>query len=723
MKRKKLNRIFIKQHGQSDCGVACLASIVRYYGGVTTLDYIRQISGTTKYGTNLLGLKEAAQVLGFNAWGLEAINIKELRKLEGPVILHVLIQKNLQHYVVFYGFEGNNAIIGDPQSGVELWSLSKLEEAWYYKALLKLEVTNSFKKDAKTESNFKWLQSIIKEDQSILSASLFLGFAIAVFSVATAVFTQQLIDSILPQKKVTNLIIGLSLLFAILLIKSGLSYVRSLFLTTQAREFNKRIIKQFYNSILLLPQPFFDSKKTGELVSRMNDTSRIQTVISNLVGTVLIELFMTVISIFAIFFYNSEMGFITFGVVPLSLCILLYFTKAVTTNQRDVMGLQATNESNYIDTITGISEIKSLNKQALFSEKTAYIYEKFQDKILDFGKIKIRFGFLLELVTITVLIVSLGYSSSLVFQNEMKIGELVAVLSLVGSIIPSLTRSIIFYIQIQEAKVAVERMKEFTNLEPEKGVEVSFDFSNGYGIQISGLNFKYPGTPSLLKDITLSIKPRKLIVLIGESGSGKSTLLQIIHRFYKQQSGDIFFGSTNINSVNPYLVRNHLGLIQQNIKIFNNSLLFNIALSDDESLINDALKWCNENGFHDYFIKFPQGYATLLGEDGVNISGGQKQLVAFARTLFRRPKILLVDEGTSAMDRSTENFILSLLNKAKEEIGILLVTHRIKTASKGDFIYILENGKISASGAPLDLLETENFYSRGFREIIETTVA
>lgn len=228
-----------------------------------------------------------------------------------------------------------------------------------------------------------------------------------------------------------------------------------------------------------------------------------------------------------------------------------------------------------------------------------------------------------------------------------------------------------------------------------------------------------------------------MVALLGESGGGKSTLLQLIQKFYLPEAGSINIHrlvdeKSNLENENDIetlplssgegigvrLWRELIGSVPQDLKIFNGNLLYNITLSDQLEDYQKAVAFCEEQGFGKYFQEFPQSYLTLLGEEGVNLSGGQKQLVVMARALFRQPKILLLDEATSAMDRNTENFILTLLQKAKQEIAILLVTHRIKTAQRCDRIYILENGEIASSGTPSELMLSSNFYSDSYRELV-----
>lgn len=712
---KTLRKQFILQHGQSDCGVACLSSIIKYHGGEKTLDEIRRLSGTTKTGTTLLGLFQGAKPLGLNAKGLEAESIQNLKELTSPAILHVLLENKLQHYVVFYGFENNQLIIGDPARGVELWSSEKLEGVWQSKSLLKLEPDESFEKKATKSGKYVNLIEWVKQDLNILLASLFLGILIAIFSLATAVFSQKLIDVILPTKEITKLVVGLVLFGFILLAKNGLAYVRSTFLITQSKDFNNRMISSFFKSLLDLPKSFFDSKKTGEMIARMNDTRRIQSTVSSLVGNLLIEFLVIITSLVGVFVYSIPIGFIVLGFVPIYLLILWKLNRPIITAQKDVMASYAMNESNYVDVITGISEVKSTGSMSLFHKTTTFLYNTFQEKVFSLGRIQIRFGILTEFTGILLLLSVISYSSVLVLQGQLLLGSMMAILTLSGSVGPALSRIAIFNIQMQEAKVAFNRMEEFTGLDAEDGKgKLLTTFSS---LNIESLHFNYPGSLSLLSNIEMRIQKGKITSLLGESGSGKSTILQLIQRFYAPQNGKILIEGKGLDSYDLTSCREATGVVPQDITIFNNYLLFNIALTDDPKKIEGVVEWCKSHGFNKYFEKFPQGYMTLLGEEGANISGGQKQLVGLARALYKNPKLLLVDEGTSAMDRDTEKFVMGLLQKIKKETAILMVTHRLQTALASDSLYLLEQGSIADSGTPSELIKRENFFSKNYKEL------
>jgi ATP-binding cassette, subfamily C, bacteriocin exporter len=329
MTSNKPKKTHTLQHDQTDCGVACLRSILRYYGGDATLETLRDLSGTSIQGTSLLGMQQAAEAQGLEA---EAYEIEDLDifKAEAtfPCILHVLIDQKLEHYVVCYKtLEGNSGyVIGDPAKGIEEWTETELLERWKTRAMLNLKPRADFEVLAHT-SNRKWVwfRNLVREDLPILSIASLMGMAIAVLSLSTAYFSQKLIDDFLPNNKINKLLLGLGLLLFILLAKSGLGYVRTLLLLRQSKDFNSRVANAFYKNLMYLPKAFFDNRKTGDLIARMNDTRRIQTTIVQLTGVVFIDVFVVIISLVFVFMYSWMLGVVCLLSLPLfGLLVYLY---------------------------------------------------------------------------------------------------------------------------------------------------------------------------------------------------------------------------------------------------------------------------------------------------------------------------------------------------------------------------------------------------------------
>lgn len=315
---KHIEKTHTIQLDHSDCGVACLLSIIKFYHGNHSIEKLRELSGTTKQGTTLLGLYQVANNIGFKAEGCEA-DIQSLIEHNQPVILHVVIDKQLQHYVVCYEYSKEKGfLIGDPSMGVCYLSVDELDKIWESKSCLTLELTHNFEKSITSKNNKrKWFLDLIKQDDKLLWISVLLGVIIACLGMAMSIFSQKLIDDILPSHKITKLVSGIGLLTILLLARVGISVLREYFLLQQTKEFNNRINNQFFSSLLYLPKFFFDTRKIGELVARLNDTQRIQSVIKLLTSSLVIDVLVSIISLVFLFGYTWKVGLISLFSLPI----------------------------------------------------------------------------------------------------------------------------------------------------------------------------------------------------------------------------------------------------------------------------------------------------------------------------------------------------------------------------------------------------------------------
>jgi len=458
---KKIN--IVLQLDFSDCGVASLLGIIKYYNGHATLERLRDLSGTNKQGTTLLGLQAAAEKMGLLATACKS-NTEQLIEFNCPAILHVVIQ-NRNHYLVFYEYSDHSFVIGDPAEGLVIYNRDQLNRIWESRVCLFLEPSDSFKtKSQIKKENKKRALTFIKNDISLLCVTAILGIIVTCLGLVMAIFSQRLIDDILPKRNFTKLNIGIALVFLLLLIKEAFSYLRQYFLLRQSKDFNIRIIDFFYNHLLKLPKSFFDTRKIGELTARLNDTSRIQRVISQLAGNVIIDVLMVIVSTIFIFVYSWQVGLASITFMPIFFFLVYRNVRKISDGQRSIMSSYAQTEANYISTLQGIEPIKNHNKQGLFEHSNAYIYKKFQDNIFSLGKTQMRLSFTANSFAATFLSSLLLFTSYQVLNNQLKLGELIALLGMAGSLLPSVANLALVIIPINEAKIAFERMFEFTGI-------------------------------------------------------------------------------------------------------------------------------------------------------------------------------------------------------------------------------------------------------------------
>lgn len=714
-----IKRCSLIQHDSSDCGVACLVSIIRYYGGDSTIEKIRNLSGTGKTGTTMLGLYQAANKSGLEATGYEAA-IDDIKEYPNTLILHVTIDERLEHYIICYGFENGEFIIWDPAKGLSLMREDELMKIWQSRKCLGLSPGKEFisKKERSVEKR-RWMLAMLKPDKDLLFVSAILGILISVLGLVMALYTQKLIDKILPSGEIRILLISSGLVLLLLFSRIIISSLRQLFLLSQGKIFNIRIVNDFFSSLMFLPKWFFDTRKTGDFVARLNDTMRIQRVIADLVSVYIIDCLVIIITTVILFNYSWIAGIISMICLPLFYVMVSSWNERIKTSQHDLMAGYALNESNFIDSIKGITEIKSMNWQNNFSARNRFIYSEFQEKIVSMGRIKVKLGLLTGFAGSVYLIIVLVSSSIQVMQSEMTQGELMAIISLSSSLLPSALNLALISIPASEVKVAINRMFEFTQIESEvSGEDKTNNNISIKRVTLKDISFRFPGQRLLIDRVNLAIEKGKVISLVGESGCGKSTLASIILRFYINESGDILFNEGDMaNDISVIDWRSKISIIPQEIHIFNGTILQNLVTEINEERIKEMLSSITEFGLESFIDSFPSGLMTLVGEEGINLSGGQKQILAFIRVLLMKPDILIIDEGTSNMDRGTEAFILDLITRLKDKMGILFISHRINMIKKlSDIIYVMEERTITAKGTHEELIRTNNLYSRFWKD-------
>lgn len=700
---KKLKKSHVFQQEQSDCGVACLLTLTRYYGGNSTLEKIRASSGTSTEGTTLLGMYQAAQALGFEAEGCKA-SIEALISHGEPLILHFTLEQGLQHYVVVIPLTASKQedalfLIADPARGVYQLSSEELEKLWHSKKCLIISPSDTFQTSKiRNQHKMQWLYRLIKEDIGILSIGLVLGILIAVLGLVMAIFSQKLIDDILPSQDTKRLVLGIVLVALLLIGRVLLSAARQWLMLRQSKDFNNRLMQDFFAKLLSLPKTFFDTRKIGDLTTRLHDTARIQRVISQLTNQVIIDVLVVVISMVFLWSYDATIAVIAFACLPIIFGIIYAFNHTIISKQREAMQSFAIVESNYIDTIQGITEVKTFAKTAFFQNQNQEKYSFLQNRLFDLGAVQVRLNLFSGLASVLFLVLTLSLATYFVFYKIIELGVLMAILSISGNILASVVNLALLLIPIQEAKVAFDRIVELEILENEQSAGTleanSAKTTHFSSLTLESISFRFPGRRQLFSGISLHLNKGELITLSGESGSGKSTLLQMIAGFYQPEAGQILFNGQTLTSLSSIATQQKIIYLPQYAKLFNANILQNIALDNSPESEAKIIEFCRINGFNAIFEQFPQAYHTLLGENGVHLSGGQRQLIALARALYHQPELLLLDEATSALDTASEKYVVSLLKSLSPTLGILWVTHKPEIAKIGDRHYHLERGTL-----------------------------
>ncbi|GAA5033420.1 bacteriocin cleavage/export ABC transporter [Marivirga lumbricoides] len=708
----------VLQNGAAECGTACLSSVFKYHGFQIGYEYIKEQTGAGNTGTTLLGLMEGAISCGFNAEGFKVNDPQLLSKVKEPVIIPVTINDYLNHYYVYYGFQNGKHVVGDPGFGIRHLDEDHLMSEWKTKTLLQLTpgkkvlINNSQNGSTRSE-----VFNILKKNIPFLSNILFIGLIIAIVNISISIFLQKLVDDIIPNTDWQKFYTGMLVFGILLLLRLGLSYFNTEFLLKQSYNINVEQIKLFFKKIFKLPWATIKARRTGDFIARLNDSAKVQKVILNIFGSTSVQFLILITSLVAVSVYNIYItGFI-------SICLLIYVViytlifSNINSAYKKLMGSYAANESNYISTIQGANEITAFQAEKFFESKTARIYEQFQKSVYDTGQISNKLMLFNGFVSVIFLIGIFSYSSILTFNRVISTGEMVAIISLSNFMLPALSSIINSIIQIQEANIALNRIEEFTNTYDKPGDKKNIHVHNIDSLRFEKLSFKFPGRNDLFTDVSFNMVKGEWVSILGENGTGKSTIFKLILGFLKSTAGEITINGSSLNHISKHSILDNIGYCPQDIHLFNGNVLYNLCFSDDIKTQKETLEFVKKSGLTPFFNQLPQGFMTIIGEGGVQISGGQKQLIGLTRALLQKPSLLLLDEPTSAMDKKTSSSILNLLNNSKLDSSILLITHEIDVASHADRIYILENGKITHGETPKELLNSSNFFSASIRDL------
>ena len=710
--KKIYEKYIVKQRDLTDCGAACLLMIIKYYQGNNSIENIRNISGTTVDGTTLLGLYQAANKLGFKAEGYEA-DLKSIKAHGKPQILH-LDTNNMEHFVVLFKYDekNNEFIIGDPATGLEVYSEETLLKKWRTKICLVLDNTkevesiNNLKNDAK--SKLQWVLSFLKEDRSLLFFSSTIGVIMAVFGLSTSVFSQLLIDNIIPEKQISKLIYGIILLSIILLVKNALAYIRGELLLRQRKDFNIRINKYFLQNLLDLPISFFKTRKSGDFISRLHDSFKIQNLIDKIAGTFVIDSLIIIASLAALFFYSIKIGLVALVLLPIYFIVILISNKKITKLQKEVMVNYSNTESNYISLINGISTIKLFGKTDFYRTISESIISTFQTSEYKLGKTALSINVKWSIINSVFSVIIILIAGIAVLNSNLKIGSLIAILGIFAYFLPSVSNIAMIIIPFNESKIAFDRMLEFTTSDKESKEGIQVDSIDT--VKIKNLDYRYTGKQLLLKNVNLQINKGEIVTVLGESGSGKSTLVSLLQRIFTYEKGGILVNKNPLESFDLESWRNSIGVISQQPSFFNGRVIDNIlmdAYTEEER--ENLIDFMKKIGIHKYIEKMDYGYDTLVGENGQNISGGQRQIISFARVLYKKPKFIILDEATSAMDRKTESFFIKLIQNIKKEMPILYITHRIELLKHfSNKVYEVIDGRVIESDEYNSLILEQN---------------
>ena len=694
----------VKQRDITDCGAACLASVAAHYKLSLPVARIRQLAGTDKKGTNILGLIEAANKMGFLAKGVRG-EWDSLFIIPKPAIAHILVNEVLQHYVVLIKATDKHIEIMDPADGNIHKVLHEEFKKQWTGVLVLIAPGEKFEVRNEKISTSKRFWQLIRPNRSILLQSLIGALVFSVLGLSMSIYVGKLVDNVLPGGNLNLLnLLGLAMVLIIVL-RLFLSFFQSVFVLKTGQKIDATLILGYYQHLLKLPQTFFDNMRTGEIISRIGDAVKIRVLINEVSINFILNIFILIVSFSLMFTFYWKLALIMLIVVPLYVLIYFISNKLNKKVQRKVMERAADLEAQLVESLNsagtikrfGLEDFSNLKTETRFVSLLEIIYKSGMNGIFSSGSSSL----LSQLITILVLWVGAGYA----IGSQITPGELLSFYSVVGYFTGPVTSIIGFNRTLQDANIAADRLFEIFDLEIEdeaNKIELKPEMVDD--IHFENVRFRYGTRVEVFDSLDLTIKKGEITAIVGESGSGKTTLVSLLQNLYPLQSGHIRIGSHDLRHITNRSLRQIVSVVPQKIDLFAGNVVDNIAVGVFNPDMGKVIEICEKLGMTNFIEQLPHGFNTSLGENGANLSGGQQQRIAIARALYRDPEIIILDEATSSLDSLAETFVHNTLNLMhNENKTVIVIAHRFSTINMAQRIIVLDKGNVVQDGTFAEL--------------------
>lgn len=701
---------WIQQAEEMDCGAACLAMICKHYGIGITLGKLRELANVTTQGATLDSLARTGESLGFTTRGVQC-SFDTLRGFDLPFIVHW----EGYHYVVVYGVSSEQVWVADPAVGFRKLSVEEFERGWNGTCLTFAPRQDLAQASASRSPWVRFARYLLPYKKILLH--LFMAtFVIQMLGIVPPMIIQNILDGVIVHQNV-NL---LHLLIGGLIISSVFTQltatIRAALANFMVRKLDFTMMSQFFRHTLSLPYSFFAKRKTGDIFARFQENQTIRTFLTESTITTVLNLLMIFIYFTVLFLYNVKLTLLLIAFVIPILALTVLVTPKVKGFAREVFNATTDAKAYLMEALGGAETIKGMGIERPVRLKWEKKYAKALDVQYRAQSFNIAVGLAGQLLNAATTIAVLWVGADLVLARELTIGQLIAFNALMGSVLAPLMGLVGLWSLLNDASVAMERLGDVLDIEPEQKPEelasrVAIPDLQG-DIRFDGVYFRYGGSeaPYVLENISVDIKPGELVAIVGRSGSGKTTLAKLLVGFYPPSEGRLTVDGYDIGVVDKEYYRAQVGYVMQTNLLFSGTIAENIAGGSDEPdrrRIEEVAKRADAHGF---ISKMPLGYEQVVGERGMGLSGGQIQRLCIARALYRDPRLLVFDEATSALDTHSESNVTANLNDILKGRTTVVISHRLNTVMRADKILVLYEGKIVEQGRHDELVERRGMY-------------
>lgn len=702
--------VLVEQAEEMDCGAACLAMICRHYGIPMTLGKLRDLANVTTQGATLDSLARTGEALGFTARGVQC-TYEALQGFELPFIAHW----EGYHYIVVYGLSKQWVRVADPALGFRKLGVEAFERGWSGTCLL-FTAGETTGEQAATRSPWVRFVSYLLPYKKILGHLFLATFVIQMLGVVPPLIIQNILDGVIVHQNVSLLhllIVGLviSHVFTQLM-----STIRAHLSNFMVRSLDFAMMSHFFKHTMSLPFSFFARRKTGDIFARFQENQTIRAFLTESTVTTALNLLMIFIYFTIMFLYNVKLTLLLIAFVVPIMALTAIATPRIKRYAREVFSASTDARSMLMETLGGVETVKGMGIERAVRLKWERKYAKSLETQYRAQAFNILVGLGSQLLNAATTIVILWAGATLVLNQELSIGQLIAFNAFMGSVLAPLMGLVGLWSLMNDAAVAMERLGDVLDIEPEQkpadlGSRVLLPDLQG-DIEFDNVYFRYGGneTPYVLENISFSIERGEMVAIVGRSGSGKTTLAKLLVGFYAPTEGKINIDGYDMSAVDHAYFRAQVGYVMQTNLVFSGTIAENIACGDPSPDWRRMEEVARMADAHAFISKMPLGYEQVVGERGMGLSGGQIQRLCIARALYHDPRLLVFDEATSSLDTQSESNILSNMQDILQGRTALVIAHRLSTIMRADKILVLYEGGIVEQGRHDELVARKGMY-------------
>lgn len=720
-----------------DCGPTCLRMIAKFFGKNYTLQSLRSKCHITRSGVSMLGISDAAELIGFRTNGAKLT----WEQLRDDVSLPCIVHWNQKHFVVVYNIKKRKrdhrnelVYVADPAQGNLIYHRDEFLKCWYSTeeddikvgTALMFETTPRFYQNEEEKEpglRLKYLLGYLRPYRRFILQLFLAMFTGSIISLIFPFITQSVVDFGINNSNLNFIIAALIAQVVLTFGQTANGLIRSWLSMHITTRISIAFISDFLSKLMRLPISFFDVKMLGDIMQRIGDNSRIQSFLTGTLISIVFSSFTFVIYTFIMASYHAGiLAIFLTGSLLYALWIMIFLKQR---RKLDYKRFQqaADNQSSIVQLINGMQEIKLNNCE----KQKRWEWERIQAKLykisiqsMTLGQTQQIGGLFID-QTKNVLVSFLAAKA--VIDGNMTLGMMMAMQYILGQLNGPISQFIGFIQEAQDAKISTERLNEINDMNDEEPMdeEKIQDIPTHKDIVLKDVTFQYEGPHSekVLDEINLTIQADKVTAIVGISGSGKTTLLKLLLGFYQPVKGEITLNNIQLNRYSDSMWRRHCGVVMQEGYIFSDSLECNISVVDevpDKNKVRHAIKMAN---IEDYVENLPLRYNTKIGADGQGLSTGQKQRLLIARAVYKDPAYIFFDEATNSLDANNERIIMQNMKLFFQDRTVIVVAHRLSTVKNADTIVVLEKGKIVEQGNHTELIMQKGAYFNLVKDQLE----